>query len=105
MYSRLTATIMFALVLAAGPVAWSAESAQNKAPAEANGSSNAPRPHRGMTMKQVEQRYGTPLKKMEPIGKPPITRWFYKDFTVYFETKYVIHAVDNKIQPVTVNNK
>jgi len=54
-------------------------------------------PVRGMTMKQVEKRFGIPKKKLPAVGDPPITRWVYKDYTVYFEYKYVIHAVLNAI--------
>lgn len=54
-------------------------------------------PVRGMTMKQVEKRFGIPQKKLPAVGDPPITRWVYKDYTVYFEYQYVIHAVLNAI--------
>lgn len=54
-------------------------------------------PVRGMTMKQVEKRFGSPQKKLPAVGDPPITRWVYKDYTVYFEYQYVIHAVLNAI--------
>ena len=50
-------------------------------------------PGRGMTMAEVEQRFGPPLERREPVGDPPITRWFYADYTVYFEHQYVIRAV------------
>ena len=30
---------------------------------------------------------------MPPSGKPPITRWDYDGFSVYFEHQHVIHAV------------
>lgn len=50
-------------------------------------------PTRGMTMAQVQRRYGVPKVKLPPVGKPPITRWVYPDYTVYFEYKYVIHSV------------
>ena len=54
------------------------------------------RPVRGMSMRKVERLYGEPKEKMLPTGKPPITRWVYEQFTVYFEGKYVIHAVKNR---------
>jgi len=50
-------------------------------------------PTAGMTMKQVEKAFGPPAKRLDPVGKPPITRWVYDQFTVYFEKQYVIHAV------------
>ena len=50
-------------------------------------------PSRGMTMREVERKYGTPVEKKPAVGKPPISRWVYPDYTVYFEHQYVIDAV------------
>ena len=50
-------------------------------------------PGRGMSMVAVEERFGSPRERVEEVGEPPITRWVYDDFTVYFEYQYVIHAV------------
>lgn len=62
-------------------------------PANAAGEFELELPHKGMTMDQVERRFGTPTSKKAPVGEPPITRWVYPDYTVYFEYQYVIHAV------------
>lgn len=53
-------------------------------------------PGRGMTMAQVEERFGEPAEKSGAVGTPPITTWVYNEFTVYFEDRYVIHAVFHK---------
>ena len=53
----------------------------------------AERPHRGMTMSQVSARWGEPASRADPVGKPPISRWEYPGFSVYFEQDHVIHAV------------
>ena len=53
-------------------------------------------PAKGMSMRQVERDFGMPEQKMAPVGDPPISRWVYRDYTVYFEYKYVIHSVMNK---------
>ncbi|MCE5232437.1 MAG: hypothetical protein ABFC67_01750 [Mizugakiibacter sp.] len=55
-------------------------------------------PKRGMTMAEVEKRYGAPLKKLPSAGgdapkHPPINRWDYPGYTVYFERDRVIHSV------------
>ncbi|MEJ2361493.1 MAG: hypothetical protein P8Z75_08715 [Gammaproteobacteria bacterium] len=50
-------------------------------------------PGRGMSMKQVEARFGTPDKKIAAVGNPPISRWIYKNYTVYFEYNLVIDSV------------
>lgn len=57
--------------------------------------SDIDRPAKGMSMKTVEAKYGAPQDRHEAIGNPPITRWDYPLFTVYFEHEYVIHAVVN----------
>ncbi len=62
---------------------------------------DAPRPAgmpaRGATMDQVKQEFGAPLRIIAPSGEvtkthPPITRWVYKDYIVYFENDRVIHS-------------
>lgn len=52
-------------------------------------------PGRGASMSQVEKHFGQPREKVAPVGQPPITRWIYSDYTVYFEHEYVIHSVRN----------
>lgn len=52
-------------------------------------------PGRGVSMSQVEKHFGQPREKVAPVGQPPITRWIYSDYTVYFEYEYVIHSVRN----------
>lgn len=52
-------------------------------------------PGRGVSMSQVEKHFGQPREKAAPVGQPPITRWIYSDYTVYFEYEYVIHSVRN----------
>jgi hypothetical protein len=50
-------------------------------------------PTRGMTMTQVASKFGEPTTKVPAVGKPPISRWEYPSFVVYFEHDHVIHAV------------
>ncbi len=50
-------------------------------------------PVRGMHMEQVEITYGKPMGINPPVGEPPITRWDYPGFAVYFEYSYVIQSV------------
>ena len=50
-------------------------------------------PARGMTMNQVATKFGTPVSKVPAVGKPPISRWEYPGFVVYFESDHVIHTV------------
>ena len=50
-------------------------------------------PARGVSMKAVEARFGAPSNRHATVGKPPITRWDYPGFSVYFEYEHVVHAV------------
>jgi len=66
----------------------------NKEPA--NSEAGLLRPTKGQTMAQVESLFGKSVKAYQAIGKPPITRWNYSKFSVYFEHQFVIHSVINK---------
>jgi len=55
--------------------------------------SDVPTPTRGMTMDQVASKFGAPSDKTPAVGKPPISRWQYPGFIVYFEGDHVIHSV------------
>jgi len=52
-----------------------------------------PHPKSGMTMTAVESQFGQPATRHNAVGQPPITRWDYAGFSVYFEHQYVIHSV------------
>ncbi len=55
-------------------------------------------PAHGATMTQVRTQFGEPAQSLSAVGEPPITRWVYDGFTVYFEHDKVIHAVvDRKV--------
>jgi hypothetical protein len=51
------------------------------------------RPARGSSMASVEARFGAPGNRSSAVGKPPITRWDYPDFVVFFEYDHVLHSV------------
>ena len=50
-------------------------------------------PESGMTMEQVKAQYGPAESTLPSVGNPPIIRWQYDGFTVYFEYQRVIHSV------------
>lgn len=50
-------------------------------------------PVRGTSMSQVEARFGAPTERYPAVGQPPITRWVYPGFVVYFEYSHVVHTV------------
>lgn len=50
-------------------------------------------PDNGLSTAEVEERYGAPIRRGRPVGDPPITRWTYDDYSVYFEYDLVIDSV------------
>lgn len=61
-------------------------------------------PQHGMKMDEVERRYGAPISRDPAIGNPPITRWNYPGFSVFFEHRTVLHAVQ-KDRPAEIYRK
>jgi hypothetical protein len=51
------------------------------------------RPKRGMSMAQVQKSFGEPRERHATVGTPPITRWDYDHFAVFFEKDLVIDSV------------
>ena len=54
------------------------------------------KPSRGMTQANVEAKFGQPGSRDAAVGDPPISRWEYADFVVFFEYDRVIHAVSKR---------
>ena len=50
-------------------------------------------PENGQTQAEVEARFGAPRSKGSAVGDPPITRWDYADYSVYFEHDLVLFSV------------
>ena len=50
-------------------------------------------PKRGQSMDQVRASFGEPKMVKDAVGKPPITRWVYDGYCVYFEHNLVITSV------------
>jgi len=67
-------------------------------------------PARGLSMGEVQSRYGAPQQKLDPRGGqkrqwPTIHRWVYPAFTVYFEKNKVVDVVANKADADEVGPK
>ncbi|MBA1272740.1 phosphodiesterase [Stutzerimonas azotifigens] len=62
-------------------------------PVGEQGAPSLPLPHRGESKSRVLERFGLADKEHPSVGKPPITRWDYREFTVYFESDRVINSV------------
>jgi hypothetical protein len=50
-------------------------------------------PERGQRQLAVLERFGLPDEEHPAVGNPPITRWDYREFSVYFESGVVINSV------------
>lgn len=75
-------------------------------------SETQPLPGRGQSMAQVEARFGAPQVKHAAIAgpnsrrsNPPITRWDYAGFSVYFEYSHVVDAVAKQSNPNEIGPK
>ncbi len=49
-------------------------------------------PTRGQSQSAVTRQHGEPEQRHPTVGDPPITRWDYGDFSVFFEGEYVLHS-------------
>lgn len=50
-------------------------------------------PANGQSKTTVEARHGSPAKQYSAVGEPPITRWDYDKYSVYFEYNLVLFSV------------
>ncbi len=63
------------------------------AEAAPNSPDGLPRPTRSMKMTTVKEKYGEPLQEHSQVGEPPITRWDYDGYSVFFEYDQVLTTV------------
>ncbi|WP_372868328.1 phosphodiesterase [Pseudomonas sp.] len=50
-------------------------------------------PQRGESQRSVLERFGLADEERPAVGSPPISRWDYREFSVYFEYDHVINSV------------
>ena len=62
-------------------------------PLSQQGSSHIKLPARGDQQTQVIKQFGEPRLRHASVGQPPISRWDYPGFSVYFEQTTVINSV------------
>jgi len=91
-------------IAVAGVVALPTEAvAQNRAFVEIENQRNLPK--RGQSQANVRSRHGEPSSTTPAVGQPPISRWNYPGFTVYFEYSHVITTVaEQDILPVSLGD-
>jgi hypothetical protein len=57
------------------------------------GQANLVMPARGDSQRAVLERFGLADEEHPAVGRPPITRWDYREFSVYFESGRVVDSV------------
>jgi hypothetical protein len=50
-------------------------------------------PQNGLTMSQIRQQFGSPKAEQPAVGDPPISRWEYDGYSVFFENELALHSV------------
>jgi len=65
-------------------------------PATVLAASDGDVPDRGMSKAEVRAQFGQPRHTRPSVGQPPITRWDYDGFSVYFENDTTLHSVREK---------
>jgi len=83
--------LLFSLLLGALPLAAQADTLE--IPVGEQGASSTRLPVRGQLQRSVLDQFGLPDEEHKPVGNPPITRWDYRDFSVYFENTHVVDSV------------
>jgi hypothetical protein len=91
-------TLRFGITLLAVLVASAPAAAETLLVERVQQENHAAMPMRGMSMAQVQARFGAPSDRLDPRGGqkrdwPTINRWSYPGFVVYFERDKVIDAV------------
>ena len=84
---RLT-SLMFLLTLSI-----TAQADVLRIPISHQGHTSIKMPVHGDQQTQVIQQFGEPRKRYPSVGQPPISRWDYPGFSVYFEHSTVVNSV------------
>ena len=61
-------------------------------------------PVNGMSMSEVESRYGNAKQRDAAVGQPPITRWVYDRWSVFFEYDRVLYTVLHEGEVIEAGN-
>lgn len=96
--SRRYATSAFVVLAVAAGFAATPAQADTLLIERVEAAKNLPMPSRGLSMRDIEARYGAPSERLDPRGGqkpqwPVIHRWVYPAFTVYFEKDKVVNVV------------
>jgi hypothetical protein len=92
---KLSAVVVLALAMGL-PLATSAQDLDMRGSSGSSAFEQAGKPTRGMTQDSVVSNFGNPQSMSDAVGEPPISRWEYAGFVVFFEYDRVIHAVTKR---------
>jgi len=87
------ALVLFALTALAQPVILSADVLLIE---EVRQAERMELPGNGVNKTDVQTNFGEPVKKYAAVGDPPISRWEYDRWSVYFEYDLVLFTVLHK---------
>ncbi len=87
------ARMVLILILLASPVLLSADVLLIEQVRQVDGMAV---PVNGQSQAEVEAAFGPPQSRSGPVGDPPITRWTYEHWSVYFESDRVLFTVLNR---------
>lgn len=62
-------------------------------------------PQFGESQRSVLERFGLADEEHPSVGNPPITRWDYREFSVYFEHTHVINSVRHHQPSAALSDK
>jgi len=93
---RITKTILGSAILTAAYLTSPAVAEEVAMPIAEQGNHQLDTPKNGLNKEKVESLYGAPMERIGAVGEPPISKWVYQDFTVYFENNVVLHSVRHR---------
>ncbi|WP_324734161.1 phosphodiesterase [Pseudomonas paeninsulae] len=83
--------LFLALIMLCLPFGAIAETLQ--IPLGEQGAATVALPQPGESQRSVLERFGLADEEHRAVGSPPISRWDYREFSVYFEYDHVINSV------------
>jgi len=92
----ITAALVLFFVLTAALLSIPTKAEEIQLPIGSQGDAQTLTPAKSITKNSVISQFGEPQQRFAAIGEPPITRWEYATFYVFFEYDRVIHSVLKK---------
>jgi len=84
---------VIAIVLASTFIGGQAIAEEIRVPVGQQSKHSVVAPKTGLAQSDVLSQFGAPNNRSASVGSPPISRWEYSKFYVYFEYDRVIHSV------------